>query len=190
MKKLLILVPIILLIFAGCDILGPVVNDHSDTVDHYTDGEVYDFDQTSGSGWEFSDVGGENISVTDNAEFIDFFYNDANYTSGAFFVAPDGDEDVYTYPADKTVKQTRFIKISIAADDDVDDLVTDTAPTSGYSSSVEAEDDNWYWIKLDNDDIETVYVLMHVTNLTTDFDEVEFEYWLQTDGTEYFGEEE
>ncbi len=189
MKKLLILVPIILLIFAGCDILGLAVNDHSDTVDHYTNGEMYDFDQTGGSGWEFSDNGGDNISVTDNAEFIDFFYNDNNYDS-PFFVAPDGDEDVYAYPADKVVKQTRFIKISIAADYDIDDLITETAPTTGYSTPAAVEDDAWYWVKLDNDDIETIYVLMHVTNLTTDFDEVEFEYWLQTDGTEYFGEEQ
>ncbi|MCK4523485.1 hypothetical protein KAU15_01035, partial [candidate division WOR-3 bacterium] len=176
MKKLLILVPIILLIFAGCDILGPVVIDHSDTVEHYTNGEVYDFDQAGGSGWAFSDNGGENLSVTGNAELIDFFYNERDYTE-ATFMSPDGDDVVYPI-GDKTVNETRFIKISIAADDDAEDLITDTAPSAGYTSSVKAEDDNWYWIQLDNADIETVYVLMHVTNLTTDFDEVEFEYWL------------
>ena len=183
MKRLLaIAATVAVLILAGCSIFGPTVVDHSDTVLHYSDKMVYDFDQVGASGFYFKTDGtGEAVSVNDNAELIDFWYNDRDYTIGAYIVSPDGDTTVYNYPADKDPKTTYFYKIEAT-----DPEEEDTAPTTKDELSAQVEPDAWYFLLLEDDR----YVILHVTQFEAPYDVMEFEYWIQQDETRYFGEEQ
>lgn len=181
MKKLLVVFFTVALIFAGCSIIQPPVVDHSDTVEYYSNITVYDFDQTGPSGFWISDSvtgQGEAISVTGNGGVIDFYYNDRDYSSGAYFVSADGDSQVYYWGSENDPKTTYFEVIS--------DTSITTAPATMTGISVVVNADSWYWVKFENGD----YAKLHITEYTSPYDFVKFEYWYQTDGTRYFGVEE
>lgn len=182
MKKFYAILAVAVLILAGCSIINPPLVDHSDTVKHYADMVVYDFDQTGPSGFYFhSDGSGEAISVTGNGELIDFWFNDRDYTAPAY-VSPDGDTSVYPYPDTLDVKTTYFYTITEAtpesvmtAPDDFDGII-----------SANVENDGWYFLNLEDGR----YVKLHITNMDADNNWTEFEYWIQQDTTRFFGEEE
>jgi len=182
MKKLYFILAVLVLIFAGCSIINPPLVDHSDTVKHYADFVIYDFDQSGFSGFYFkADGTGEVISVSGNADLIDFWFNDRDYTAPTY-MSPDGDTTVYVYPDTVDANTTYFYTITDAepesvmtAPDDFDDIISATV-----------ENDGWYFLLIEDGR----YVKMHVTNMDTDNNWAEFEYWIQQDTTQFFGLEE
>lgn len=197
MKKLLIAIPVLLLIFAGCEILGPTVVDHAADVAGPFDGSIYDRDVTQadlGSGYIFYDDGGVDTTMNGTGDVIDMYYDNTGGDYVLSFVAPD--DDGYTVDSTKTPKETRFAEATEALDAaEIGDAgMVITAPTM-TAGKITVEEDGWYFIQLDNStdlpaDRETEYVLLHVTTISADENEIDFEFWCQTDGTEYFGEEQ
>ncbi|MGE3063138.1 MAG: hypothetical protein AB7T10_05840 [bacterium] len=180
MKKVFGIIALFALVFAGCSIINPPVTDHSETVESYTGIQMWDFDQAGASGFWISDDStgeGEALSVTGNGGTVDFWYNDRDYTEGAFFVSADGDSEVYYWGDDNTPKTTYFATADSA------DM---TAPATMTATSIKVETGAWYWVKFDNGD----YAKLHITSYTSPYDMVEFDYDYQTDGTEYFSTEE
>ncbi|MEO0288423.1 MAG: hypothetical protein ABIN00_02150 [candidate division WOR-3 bacterium] len=184
MKKLLTVLFVLALVFAGCSIIQPPVVDHSDTVEYYaasTTTTMYDFDQAGPSGFWISNAEtgqGEAISVTGNGGVIDFYYNDRDYSAGAYFVSADGDSAVYYWGSTNDPKTTYFEVIT--------DTSVTTAPATMTGISVVVNADAWYWVKFENGH----YAKLHITEYASPYDYVKFEYWYQTDGTRYFGVEE
>ena len=194
MKKLLIILPILIIAFAGCEILGPDVNDHSDDVAGPYDGSIYDRDvltADAGSGFVFYDDGGTDTTMNGTADVIDMYYDNVNLTLS--FVGPEGDPSNYVVTdTTKILKQTKFAAVSETITDIDDDLIDLAAPATMTLEKITIEDDGWYWIKLDNtnETRETEYVLLHITAIGAAEDQVDFEFWCQNDGTRFFGEEQ
>lgn len=198
MKKLLIVIPILLLVFAGCEILGPTVADHAADVAGPFTASIYDRDVTQedlGSGFIFYDDGGVDTTMNGTGDIIDMYYDNSGGSYVLSFVAPDDDGYVIT-DTTKIAKETKFAEAAEAFDAaDIGDAgMVITAP-SMTAGKISVEEDGWYFIKLDNStnmptDRETEYVLLHVITISADENEVDFEFWCQTDGTKYFGEEQ
>ncbi|MDY6787264.1 MAG: hypothetical protein SVK54_03990 [candidate division WOR-3 bacterium] len=196
MKKLLILVPVLLLVFAGCDILNPAIVDHYDTVVGPMTGSIYDRDVTQadlGSGFIFYDDGGVDTTMDGTGEVLDMYYDNSGGDYVLTLVSPD--DEGYTVPADKTPKETKFAAASDIVEADIGSAGTVITAPSMTAGKIAVEEDGWYWIKLDNStdvpsDRDTEYVLLHVLSISADENQIDFEFWNQTDGTAYFGEEQ
>ncbi len=194
MKKILFFVAILSLILASCE-FGSTVTDHSGTVEGPFTGTVYDRDYTGGgSGFVFFDDGGTDTTMNGTADVIDFYYDDVNLSLN--IVSPDGDTINYPLGTSTERKETRFAEVTLTEESDI---LYSEAPSIMSDAKITIEEDGWYYIKLDNDngqDVErtTEYVLMHVIKIndpdTDGTGSVEFEFYCQTDGTRYFGNEE
>ncbi|MFO8061499.1 MAG: hypothetical protein R6U31_01070 [bacterium] len=197
MKKLLILIPVILIAFAGCTMLNPAIVDHYDTVVGPFEGAIYERGVTEGdlgSGFVFYDTGGDDTTMSGTGEILDMYFDDTTVGYTLSLVSPDDDNYTIVDP-DKTPKETRFAAAGDILKDDVGTAGTVITAPSMTAGKVTVEADGWYWINLDNStDVpsnrDTEYVLLHVISISDNDSRLDFEFWCQTDGTEYFGEEQ